>query len=232
MQEHPLAQQLIARAMKRETLMDVLRFDYAASGVNKTALEAFRGQGGFLRVYRLSYDGFDHEEHLIPLAFTDSGEPFPDCPLVHDLLNLPASCSAFTGTVDDAKFEELLQKEQKAVDGDVEERAGVTFDEYVERIYVMSEDLETGLRIDLERLVNTKNDLSRKASKSKKMEEKLVLQKQIREAAMAYNKKESELFAERKRIEDQRDELISNAEKLNNSKQTTEVLFTARWELI
>jgi adenine-specific DNA-methyltransferase len=229
--DHPLAEHLIARARSRGLPRAVLRFDYAAHGARVSALDPFRGSGGWLELAKLTVDSLEREEFLLLPACSDGGEPLDD-ELARKLLALPArTTEEALGAVPEGRLTHL--REQAAARGvaTVEQRNARLFDEEVVRLDRWSEDLKLGLERELRELDRQLREARRAALAAAALAEKLKAQRAVRRLESDRSNKRRELYEAQDRIDRDRERLIRDLERQVQRTQRVERLFVVRWLL-
>ncbi|MCA8981447.1 MAG: DEAD/DEAH box helicase, partial [Planctomycetes bacterium] len=128
--EHPLAQALVERSLRREMVDSQVVFDYPAYGVPVAILAERLGQSGWLRAAKVAVASVEEEEYLLVTAIADSGLPAGAIPEALDadwcdrLLNLPARVAGSVsapGEVDE-QLDELLAQQHAARLEEIETR--------------------------------------------------------------------------------------------------------------
>lgn len=227
---HTLAENLIEKAISRNLSVVRIVFDYTGYHGKISPLENLKGKKGWLTVERLKITTFEEEEYLLLSAITDdgsildpeisqkffclSGKVFEKDPI----LTFPS--------LQDARYL-LIDKYLK----DVEKRASSFYDTRVKQIDSWSEDLKLSLEKEISDLDKEIKENRRSAKVAATLNEKLELQKQIRQLEEKRNIKRKELFKEQDRIESQRDELIDRLEGHLKPKTDINEIFSIRWEI-
>ncbi len=229
--EHPLAQEILARAQSRTLPAGHLRLDYHSHGKRIAMLEPLLGQSGWLLASKLTVKSFETEEFLLLSGTTQAGTPLTEdhC---KKLLALPAHLEEKkTGQPPP----DLLQREQQQLLAtrlaESNARNGRHLDEELAKLDHWAEDLKMGLEYEIKEMDKNIREARRQAGASGKLEDKLAAQKNIKSIESARNKKRRELFEAQDKIERQRDDLILNIEKQMQQKHEVAPLFVAGWSL-
>lgn len=149
--DHPLAQILIQRALKRRLGTGHITFDYRAYGARIATLEKFLGRSGWLELSRLTVQSFDTEEFLLFAAVSDNSE-FLDGELCRKLMRLPGTMTAERSVLNDEMSDALAAAKQREIERfsrQVDDRNGRFFDEEVAKLERWSDDLKLGLEKEI-----------------------------------------------------------------------------------
>lgn len=230
--EHPLAQTIIERALKRDLAEPtVVQFRVSAHRPKISALEALQGQSGWLQVSKLSITGIEVEDRLILTAVTDEG----------DVLDQDLAAKFFSVDAETLKTPlpslptASLAAETKRHVGDymeeVEQRNAKYFDEEVLKLDNWAEDLKFGLEREIKDIDREMKDIRRGAALAASLAEKLDAQKKVKALDEKRKKKRRELFDAQDAIDANREELIKSVE--GQLKQSTQLrhLFLLRWSI-
>jgi len=227
-QDHPLAQELLEQATKRELPVVEIAFDYSHHAGILSAIEPLVGQSGWLDISKLTVQSLAHDEYLLLSGQTDGGETLPS-EVCSRLFSIEAS-AAETRT---APPRERLQSIRDQLLSDVlletERRNALFFDEEVVKLDRWAEDLKTGLERELRDLDKEIREAQRNARLALQLAEKLEAQKHVRELEQRRSRKRRELYDAQDQIDAQRDELIQDMEKQLKTEHRVEPVFTIRW---
>ena len=223
-ENHPLAEELVEIASKRDLEPVHLVFDYTNYEGKISAIEKLVGKKGWMEVERLSVDTFEKEEFLLLSALKDDGTVV-DSEVVHKLFSLPAEVKATTPN-ERFNLQDLRQSYISKILSEVEKRAGSFYETRVQQIESWSEDLKLSLEREIRDIDKEIKETRRFAQIAKTLEEKLNHQRQIRVLEGKRNTKRKKLFEEQDRIEQERDKLIDRLEGDLKPKTNCKPLFT------
>ena len=230
---HPLAQELIQRAIGRQLPAAEVTFDYAKCGVKLSLVERLRGQSGWLRLTLLSVTALETEDQLVFAGVTDAG----------DVLDADAAAKLMlvSGAIGpDAKIEPTIQSrlaeqltgERGRVLDEAMERNQRYFDAQMQKLDLWAEDLKENLESQIKALSNELAAAKREALQATDLATKLELQKKAREIERQRNAKRKSLFESQDAIDAEKDKLLSDtAERLKQQVAESEV-FTIRWRVV
>jgi adenine-specific DNA-methyltransferase len=229
---HPLAMQVLEKAMKRELAAVELLFDYANYATRISGLEALAGKSGTLSVSLFSVESLDQtEDHIILAAVTDDGLTL-DEEQAGRLLTVPAS---IIGRVETTAAEQALhgivERQRTTILKDVSERNASFFEAETNKIDGWADDLKVGLEREIKEIDRQIKETRRAAVAALTLEEKLGFQKNIRTLESQRNSKRRALFDAQDEIDKKRDELISEIEGKLQRKESIQNLFCIHWRM-
>jgi adenine-specific DNA-methyltransferase len=191
-QDHPLAVQLIERALARKLAPACLTLDYSAHGTRISILEPLVGKSGWLELSRLTVQALGTEDFLVFAAQTDDGIVLDD-EICQKLLLLPARLTdAPAGEAPD--IGDIRQRELQTRLAQVEKRNGQFFDEEVIKLDRWSDDLKTGLERDIKELDKQIREARKLSALAGTLAAKLDAQKSIKALESIRSQKRRELF--------------------------------------
>jgi adenine-specific DNA-methyltransferase len=229
-QEHPLAIDIIQRAVNRDLPTATLDFDYARFGTVISVLQPFIGSSGWMELSKLTIESLDTEEFLILAGRSDDGQSFDD-DLCRKLLLLPAEVS------DDSELQpaDLTEQRKLAVTSrvtEVEDRNMKFFDEEVVKLDHWSDDLKQSMEREIKDLDKQIREARKVAALAGSLREKLEGQKAIKTLESTRKERRKRLFDAQDEIDGRRDELIEQIELQLGQKKSVTPLFTVRWNLV
>ena len=227
-QDHPLALQLIERAISRDLLPAEVTLDYSGYESKISILEPLVGQSGWLELSKLTVEALNTDEFLIFAARTDNGQVL-DEEICFKLLLLPGKVSDPCSEAPDLSH--ICQTEVQAKLHTIDKRNGEFFDEEVLKLDHWSEDLKQGLEREIKEIDKQLRETRKTSALAQSLQDKLEAQKIIKALEKTRNTKRRELFVAQDAIDAQREELIENIEKQLKQRRSVKVLFTIRWTI-
>jgi ERCC4-related helicase len=229
---HPLAQRVLAQAMALNPPVAEVVFDYSGGKKNIAALAPLVGTSGWLTCSRFGVQSLESEDTLILAGFTDNQDPLDElaCRRLFDLSGWVNATPAVPPTV-----QGLLA--DATAHGQAEFLAALTtknsqwFDAEVEKLYRWSEDVKSSLETEIKDLDKEIRERRRSSVLAQSLQDKLNLQKDIRELERRRTGKRRELFNAQDSIDAQREDLIGKVEEKLRQTSTVQPLFTIRWRL-
>ncbi|MFQ5779159.1 MAG: SNF2-related protein [Nitrospiria bacterium] len=228
-QDHPLALQLIERAIARNLPSAVVTLDYSGYESKISILEPLVGQSGWLELSKLTIEALNTDEFLIFAARTASGEVL-DEELCTKLLFLPGCSGDPCPDVPDLSG--ICKAEVQAKLDTIDQRNGEFFDEEVLKLDRWSEDLKQGLEREIKEIDKQIREARKTAALAQSLQDKLAAQKVIKALEKTRSAKRRELFGAQDAIDVQREELIVNIEKQLKQQRNVQTLFCIRWSLV
>ena len=225
--DHPLAQRIIKVALERELPISGICIDYSNNPSKISVIERLVGKSGWLEAVKLTIESAEIYERIILTAQTEEGK-YLDEDVCRKLFDVDACQENHANGLSP----ELIPERQKRIDKQleiIEKKNRQFFDEETKKIDKWSEDLRLSLEQELKELDQEIRDLKRSSTLAKKLQEKLDLQKQVREAEKQRREKRSALFSAQDDIERKRDELIEQIEKQLSQKVIIEPIFKFHW---
>jgi adenine-specific DNA-methyltransferase len=230
---HPLAESVVDQARTRDLAPATIRFDYNGRTGKSSLLESLVGSSGWLSLSLLSVEALDQaEDHLIFAGMTDFGIAL-DQETVSRLFDLP-------GIVEDSKappeaIAETLKgrtdERQRAIQREITNRNLKFFVAETDKLDGWADDLKIGLEREIKELEREIKEARRAAVSALTLEEKLVVQKQIRVLESQRNDKRRALFDAQDAVDKQRDTLIAQIEAKLSQQVTSFSVFLTRWSL-
>lgn len=226
--DHPLARNLIDRALGRTLSAAQVTFDYTNHPSKISVLKPLVGQSGWLEVSKLTISAVEVDEFLIFAARTDDDRVL-DEEICRKLLSLSATLEPSVTDIPDLSM--LRKNEVDARLGQIDARNARFFDEQAVKLDRWSEDLKLSLEQELKVMDKELSELRRSAALAQSLTDKLAFQKKIRDVDRQRHTKRKELFEAQDAIDEQRDGLIEKTEKSLAYTSNAKVLFTINWRI-
>ncbi|MEI6385316.1 MAG: SNF2-related protein [Spirochaetota bacterium] len=227
---HPLAQRLIeaARALRPEAAE--LSFYYTGSPVIG-ALEDLIGQSGWVQVEVLTRQSqYETEELLIVGALTDEGT-FMHPEVAQKLFQLPAEARALRTAIPE-QLQAVTDLQRQRAQEEVQLRQQAHFNTEIDKLDLWAEDLKSGLELRIKELEVAIKETKKASTLAMSLEDKLVLQKRVKELETERNQARRRLFDAQDEIDAKRDEIIKGIEGELESSVSSERLLSFRWVLV
>lgn len=228
----PLAADLIAQALGRPCPADqVLSFDLHSYGAIISALEPYRQQSGWLELTKLTVSSASDEDYLVFSGVTDRGETV-DPEACEKLFNLNATSQPVSGRLAPCERLSQLRAEhtQMLLQGISARNLGY-FNEEEGKLEAWADDLKLGLEQDLKEIDRGIKEAKRQAKLTQTLQEKLEVQKLVKDLERQRSRKRRELYDEQDRIDAERERLIGEIEAQLKLSHSVQEIFTVRWSL-
>ena len=232
---HPLAQYVITEAKNIEvTPNDTLILDYSHSGKRITPLADLVGLEGYISVDLLSMETAETIDHWAVAMITKQGDVI-EPELIEHIWSIPSSVE-LTDTIFPekvvAQFEQIKNSQINELTEQTKKEALNLFDEQVDKLDTWAEDMKLGLEREIQDLNRTIRLMKSEARRADSIEARLAAQREIKASEALLKRKRADLFAEHDRIEEQKDQLTDNLEKLLSLRSEKQNLFTLRWKMV
>ena len=229
---HPLAQKVINKYKDKLLPVKELVFDYNKSGLNISLLKDLIGKSGWLQVKEISVNSLESEDYIIFGAYCDDGTII-DCEQAEKLFLLDVSkINDINDRADIEKLNEEIYAQKQAYSDMISNRNNKFFEEEIDKLEKWAEDRQNSLHIELNQLNKDIKMKKTEARKIMKLEDKIKVQKEIKEMEAKRKKMQRELYEAEDLIEQQKDKLIDEIEAKLNQKLEEKELFTIRWRLV
>jgi superfamily II DNA or RNA helicase len=230
---HPLAQELISRAKRRQLVTADIQFDYSGHAGKASVLEPYLGKSGWLALSRLTVTSLDQaEDHLVFGGISDEGHAL-DEEVARRLLALDGAVKG--PVVLPSPIRETLEAHardrQTAIQRSVSDRNARFFEAEAAKLDAWADDLKVGLEREIKELDRQIKETRRAATAALTLEEKLAVQKQVRAIESQRNEKRRSLFDAQDAVDRRREELIVQIEEKLTHRITLEPVFTIRWTM-
>ncbi len=230
---HPLVAAIIDKAKERELPPREISFNHTDHPSIISIVEQRTGQSGWLRASLLSVASLETEQTVITSAFSDNGESL-DAELCQRLLGIQAKAGAEVN-VDAATLERLDAEFETAKSAHLEDARGRDlkfFQDEEEKFERWAEDVKDSLETELKEIASEVRTLKRESRAANNLEDKIALQKRIRDMEKKQNQKRKHLFDAQDQVDQRRDALISQTHERLKQSVETEHLFTIRWSVV
>lgn len=229
----PLAQTILRQCKEADTPVREVVFDHSSSSTKvATLIEELIGMSGWMHIQKLSIDSFEKEEHLMISCVTDNGDT-----VFSDVAERMFSLSAVEGEVIDVSESvkshctECIKKQKESILSENMLRNNDFFDEEMGKLEIWADDM----KLSLEKAI-TDIDAEIKLRKAeakiiKNLEAKIKAQREIKEMENTRSEKRMRLYQSQDEVDEKKETLISNVEKMLAQKVSQEELFTIRWRI-
>lgn len=229
---HPLVSVLIERAKQRSLPPRHLTFDYSNYPAKVSLIERLEGRSGWLRASLLSITALETEEHLVLSGMSDDGNSL-DSETVDKLLNVAGSVGESVEVppeMDDRLSTEFACAQAALLD-DAKNRNLEYLEREIEKLDRWAEDLKDSLERELKELAAEIRALKKDSRLAGTLDDKLALQKQIRDMEKKQSSKRKSLFDAQDEVDSTRDNLISETQARLQQTILARHLFTIRWSV-
>ncbi len=230
---HKLAQRILNECKNAETPSREITFDYSNTHTKISLLEPFIGKSGWLKVEHLSVQSFETEDFLLIACISDDNQTI-EPEVAQRLFSLYATV-ANSCEIPEERLEKVatqLTAEQEKVKGENMERNRNFFDTEMDKLEQWADDMKIGLEKEIKDLDAEIKLRKSEAKKVINLEEKVQLQRQIKELEKKRAQKRQTLFSAQDEVDERKEQLLSDIEKRLKQSMYKNDLFTIRWNII
>ncbi len=229
---HPLARRVLAKAMDLNPPVMEVAFDYSGGKKNIAALTPLIGKTGWLTCSRFGVQSLESEDTLILAGFTDAQEPLDEsaCRRLFDLPGWTNGTPTVPATVQGLLADGTARRQAEFLAA-LTAKNSQWFDAEVNKLYRWSEDVKQSLETEIKDLDKEIRELRRSSALAQSLQDKLNIQKDIRDLERRRTEKRRDLFNAQDSIDAQREDLIGKVEEKLKQTSTVQPLFTIRWRV-
>ena len=208
--QHPLAQRLLEQARSLRPEAADLTFYYTGKPVIG-ALEELIGRSGWLQVEVLTrQSAHDCEELLIIGALLDDGTVLhPE--VAQKLFQLPSTATALAQAIP-KQLQAITDFQRQVIHEEAQQRQQSYFSTEIDKLDLWAEDLKNGLELRIKELEAAIKEAKKASKLAITLEDKLLLQKQVKDLESERNQARKRLFDAQDEIDVKRDEIIAEIE--------------------
>ncbi len=227
---HPLGEHVISSAKAMATPSARIVFDVSHHPAHIHAVEALRGQSGFLTLTRLVVESYEREEYLLFSGFDEAGASL-DQETMEKLFGCAGqveSDEAIPVAMQQRLNAEAERHAKATVSRSLEENS-VHYNQARDKLEKWADDMVLSAE---KALVDTKEKIKahrRQARQAVTLEEQHEIQQQIQKLEMQQRRQRQDIFKAEDEIMAKRDSLIDSLERRLAQHTETETLFTIRW---
>ncbi|MBI3793661.1 MAG: DEAD/DEAH box helicase family protein [Nitrospinae bacterium] len=229
---HPLAQRILEAVKTKDTGEVEIIFDYSNHPVKVSVLKEFVGKRGVLKISNYTVEAFEQEDTLVVTAFNDANESIEP--------EIAKKFFALSGKIDQAiitsgekaKLEVAEAELVQLTSSRIAERNSEFFDSEVDKLDKWAEDRKKALEIELKKLDIDIKTAKTNAKKIVLLEEKLKIQREIKEKEKKRNEMRKELYNAQDEVDQKKEDLIGKVEAQLKQKSSLTPLFTIRFRVV
>lgn len=230
---HPLAQKILNQYMEIPLQSRNVTFDYSNTPVKVALLEKYIGQSGWMQIDKFTIESFEQEDHLLITCITDDNEMiYPE--VAERMFSLKGMESEEVTLSDEIKqkLHYQLELKKETVISASAERNQNFFDEEIDKLDSWADDMKIGLEKEISDL---DSEIKLRKSEAKKMamlQEKIQAQRLVKELEKKRSEKRRNLFEAQDAVDEKKEKLLNDVEKMLKQKIMQTELFTIRWRII
>ena len=231
---HPLAKEIINRALKIDSREGFVEFNYSKSQIKISILKKFIGKSGYLSVELLKMHAYDDEEVLLLAGHTDTGKSLSE-EEIHRLFSLEANVEEDLNQIPNSSLEKLSLAINLSKDfyiANNEQRNAQVFDEEIERLERWADDKKLSIEVRLKELELEIKQTKKEAIQQISLEAKLSLQRKAKDLEKKRKDLRFKLYDLQDAIDIEKENLISMTEQKLKAEISFETVFRIKWALI
>ena len=209
---HPLAQDIITEYKNQDLKECEIIFDYSNSNQNIEKLKKYVGKSGELLLESVEVDTFEECRRMFTINQSYISKDENVCKI--------------------EELNDIFNNQLNTVLNIILEKNSNFFDNEMEKLEKWSEDVKKSIELNLKNLDLEIRFLKAEARKKIKLEEKLEMQKEIKEKEQKRNKLRLNLYEEQDKVDERKDKLIEDIENKMKQKVESEEVFKIRWKII
>lgn len=243
---HPLAREVLGRAVERQLPAAEVRFDYttyrAGGGGKLSVVEPLLGCAGWLALSRLRIEsqrtaGEDGspdrvEDYLLFAGTTDDGKELDD-DLAQKLLAVDGAVVREAHVPDDVRtaLDVGSARQQAVINQSVAARNADLFETEAAKLDAWADDLKVGLERAIKEIDQQIKDARRAATVALTLDEKLSGQRRVRALESERNARRRALYDAQDDVDRRREALIQATEARLQVQASSQAVFTIRWSV-
>jgi hypothetical protein len=191
------------------------------------------GKSGWLKVEHLSIQSFETEDFLLIACISDDNQTI-EPEVAQRLFSLHATV-ANSCEIPEERLEKVaiqLAAGQEKVIGENMERNRNFFDTEMDKLEQWADDMKIGLEKEIKDLDAEIKLRKSEAKKVINLEEKVQLQRQIKELEKKRAQKRQTLFSAQDEVDKRKEQLLSDIEKRLKQSMEKEDLFIIKWKIV
>lgn len=231
---HPLTQQIIGNVINNTSLNHEVVIDYTGSA-DKVAFieENLIGKSGWMHVEKVSIDSFEAEDHLLISCFTEDCDIVPT-DIAERLLWLNASEGKDIIKIPSfviSQYNKSINEQRGSIIEESSLRNQTFFDDEMDKLDTWADDMKLSLEREIKDLDAEIKLKKGEAKKQTALAEKVAIQRKIKDLEARRKQKRQNLFEAQDEVDNKKEKLISQVERMLDQKVEQISLFTFRWTI-
>ena len=228
---HPLAKAIIEAAKNKELPHRELHFDYNRHPYKNSIIEQMDCRKGYLAAHLVSYhsDGQD-EDHIVLTAISQDGQELSS-ELAQRLMGIVATAENTIHDVPQTEMSRFYDVRKDALTTQISERNDKMLKDEIAHVEAWADDKELTIEREIKQLKAKKKEKQRMLTKVDSLNEKLDLEKELKQVTNELKRKRAEQDDLDEEIEQQRDEMIARLRQYLNQQISDKELFFIHFTL-
>ena len=227
-----LAQSIINEYKNKQLDTKEIVFDYSNSNQNIEKVKPYVGKSGEMILKNVEVETFEKENFLVFSGVDEEGNILDDetCARIFSISNSSANTDA--ELIYEDKINYAFERQMADVLQKTLEKNNMFFDDEMEKLEKWAEDVKRSLELELKNLDMEIKFQKAEARKLLRLEDKIELQKEIKEKEKKRSQLRLNLYEEQDKVDAKKDKLIEEIEARMNQKVKVEELFKIKWKII
>lgn len=229
---HPLAQNIINEYKDKKLDCVEIVFDYTNSEQNIEKIKPYLGKSGEMILNNVNIETFEKENFLIFSGIDEDGNYLDDetCRKVFNINNtkIGGNCNL----ANNEKLKEIFDIQFSSILDKLLEKNNNFFDSEIDKLEKWADDVKKSIELEIKNLDMEIKFKKAEARRLLKLEDKLNMQKEIKELEKKRNNLRLNLFEEQDKVDERKEKLIENIENKMKQKIDVEELFKIKWKII
>ena len=228
---HPLAEKILNEVKNIETSEAKLVFNYSDYGQIISPIKELVGTTGVMAVTQLTIDSFETEDNVLITALKNDGELIEE-DTAKKLFSLESNIVENNEKIDS---QNLIEKEKEKINiilSSISDRNSEFFDDEVDKLDKWADDIKKSLEIELKRMDIDIKTMKTNAKKILKLEEKIKMQRDIKNLEKKRNQMRQKLFQAQDEVDVRKEGLLEKVEAQLKQKIDIKTLFIIKFEII
>ena len=228
---HPLAKAIIEAAKNKELPHRELHFDYNRHPYKNSIIEQMDCRKGYLAAHLVSYhsDGQD-EDHIVLTVISQDGQELSS-ELAQRLMGIVATAGNTIHDVPQTEMSRFYDVRKDALTTQISERNDKMLKDEIAHVEAWADDKELTIEREIKQLKAKKKEKQRMLTKVDSLNEKLDLEKELKQVTNELKRKRAEQDDLDEEIEQQRDEMIARLRQYLNQQISDKELFFIHFTL-
>ena len=228
---HPLAKAIIEAAKNKELPHRELHFDYNRHSYKNSIIEQMDCRKGYLAAHLVSYhsDGQD-EDHIVLTAISQDGQELSS-ELAQRIMGIVATAGNTIHDVPQTEMSRFYDVRKDALTTQISERNDKMLKDEIAHVEAWADDKELTIEREIKQLKAKKKEKQRMLTKVDSLNEKLDLEKELKQVTNELKRKRAEQDDLDEEIEQQRDEMIARLRQYLNQQISDKELFFIHFTL-
>ena len=229
---HPLAQNIINEYKNKKLDCVEIVFDYTNSEQNIEKIKPYLGKSGEMILNNVNIETFEKENFLIFSGIDEDGNYLDDetCRKVFNINNTKIGDNC--NLVNNEKLKEIFDIQFSSILDKLLEKNNNFFDSEIDKLEKWADDVKKSIELELKNLDMEIKFKKAEARRLLKLEDKLNMQKEIKELEKKRNNLRLNLFEEQDKVDERKEKLIENIENRMKQKIDIEELFSIKWKIV